>query len=150
MKNLKFTAFIFIGILGIASCKSKKQDNKVTNNMKGTAFSLEEIQTQAALDPNFKKTAMYRSYMEKAAIELSKKNYQLNNRKELLQDFENALKNLRASTDKIKQNPDLAKDQQFITLVQFKAERVREYQQLLKKLPLNLYEMEQYEKLCRF
>lgn len=130
--------------LVLLACQSKKTPN-IEKNDTGYEHSI-EMDAKAISDSNFMKSKAYSFYKEKEGIELAKK---LKNHGEVLQEFEKSITSLRESTDKLKLNPDLSKNKQFTASIQLKAGKVREYQQLLKSMPLNDIEKERYKSLCK-
>jgi len=86
--------------------------------------------------------------MERACIEMAKKTSDMNTNEKLLLEFEVALKALKQSTDRIKENPQLANDASFMEKTKAKVDKVREYQQNLKKAQLSSVEEKKFYELC--
>lgn len=87
--------------------------------------------------------------MEWFSIEMSKKTFNMPENEKILLEFEVALRNLKQHTDKLKQNPKLSRNVSFMEKIQAKADKVREYQQSLKKTNLNPQEKDKFDKLSR-
>jgi hypothetical protein len=144
-RNIIYLTIIFW--LAIACQSNKPQNTEIIDSSDG--YSLEELEVMAATDSSFRNSKAYSFYMEKACLEHAKTLSQVNDKGKLLKEFEKSIISLRESTNKIKANPSLSKDKKFSTLVQLKADRVREYQQLLKKLPLTEAEEKEFVRICK-
>lgn len=132
----------------MSTCSNKQTVEEQENEQIEEAFNMvEELQEKASKDSNFIKSKEYSSQMEKAAIEMSKKTFNMPVNEKLLFEYEVSLKNLKLNTDKLKQNPDLSKDLSFVKETQTKADKVREYYQSLQKTNLNSQEKKKFDKL---
>ena len=133
----------------MGACNSKQTQEEQKKEQFEDAFNTsQELKEKAAQDSNFAKSKEYASQMEKAAIEISKKTFNMNTNEKMLLEFEVALKSLKQSMDEIKKNPELSKEVSFMGKVQSKAGKVRELQQSLKKVNLNPLEKEKFNELC--
>lgn len=140
---------IFFCCLIMGACNSKQTQEEQKKEQFEDAFNTsQELKEKAAQDSNFAKSKEYASQMEKAAIEISKKTFNMNTNEKMLLEFEVALKSLKQSMDEIKKNPELSKEVSFMGKVQAKAGKVRELQQSLKKVNLNPLEKEKFNELC--
>jgi hypothetical protein len=128
----------------LIACQSKKPQN-FEKTYPGYDYTI-ELDAKAVTDSAFRNSKAYSFYKEKEGIEKAKK---LRNNGEVLQEFEKTIISLRESTNKLKLNPNLSKNEQFKALIQLEANKVREYQQLLKTMPLNNLEKEQYKRICK-
>lgn len=134
----------------LISCNSKQTQEEQKKEQFEDAFNTtQELQEKAALDSNFANSKEYSSQMEKAAIEMSKKTYNMNSNEKMLLEFEVALKSLKQSMAESKRNPELSKNLTFAKNIQAKANKVLVYQQNIKKLDLNQTEKKKFQDLCR-
>lgn len=142
-----YIVIFFCLIMG--ACNSKQTQEEQKKEQFEDAFNTsQELQEKAAQDSNFAKSKEYASQMEKAAIELSQKTFNMNTNEKMLLEFDVAIKSLKQSMDEIKKDPELSKDLAFIKGIRAKADKVLTYQQSLKKLNLNPTEKKKFEELC--
>ncbi len=133
------------------SCNNNKQNSiSEKQDQYEEAFNQsEKLKEEASKNPEFAKSKEYSKQMERAAIEMAKNTHGLNQSDKLLLEFELALKSLKQNTELLKQNPKLTKDLSFLEKTQAKADKVREYQQMIKKINLNPTEKKKFDELCQ-
>ncbi|SHF12275.1 hypothetical protein SAMN05444405_105153 [Bacteroides luti] len=149
MKSFSLYIFISVCCLLIVACSNKKTQKEQKKEQFENAFnSVEELQEKASEDTAFAKSKEYATQMERACIEMAKKTSDMNTNEKLLLEFEVALKALKQSTDRIKENPQLANDASFMEKTKAKVDKVREYQQNLKKAQLSSVEEKKFYELC--
>ncbi len=133
--------------MAMSACNKQTQKEQKTEQFEDAFNTSQELQEKAVADSGFANSAEYRSQMEKASIEMSKKTFDMNVNEKLLLEFEISLNGLKQYTDRLKQHPELSKDASFVKKVQAKAGKVREYHESLKKVNLNPKEKEKFNEL---
>ncbi|MDD3322109.1 MAG: hypothetical protein PHS59_11770 [Paludibacter sp.] len=141
--------FIILCLLIISCNKTKQtQEEQTKTEYKNALYTSEELQQKAEDNQEFAKSKEYADQMQKVKIEMSKQTSIMNENEKLLLEFEVSLKKLKEFTTQIKENPGLSKDGVFMKRVLARADKVREYQQSLKKLNLNPIEKKKFQELC--
>lgn len=134
--------------LFIMACGNKKPDNEQEIKEINNAYTnIDNLDEKIATDSNYKKSSNYGAEFERAQIELAKKTKGLDSNEKLLLEYEMALKNLKTFTEKSKLNNDLLKDKGFASVIELKANRVREFQQELKKQKLTPEQLNRFNEL---
>ncbi|MCE5332163.1 MAG: hypothetical protein LLF95_08475 [Bacteroidales bacterium] len=134
--------------MAMSACNKQTQEEQKPEQFEDAFNTSQELQEKAVADSGFANSEEYRSQMENASIEMSKKTFNMNENEKMLLEFEVSLKKLKQYTDQLKQHPELSKDASFMGKVQVKAAKVRELQQSLKKVNLTLLEKEKFSELC--
>ncbi len=134
--------------MAMSACNKQTQKEQKTEQFEDAFNTSQELQEKVVADSGFANSEEYLSQMEKASIDMSKKTFNMNENEKMLIEFQVSLKTLKQYTDKLKQHPELSKDASFMEKIQAKAEKVREYQQSLKKVNLNPIEKEKFNELC--
>jgi len=149
MKRFPIYVFIISCVLFNSSCNNKKQSQEEQKHeqFEEAFIATEKLQKKAAQDSNFAKSREYSSQMEKANIEMSKKTFNMNENEKSLLEFEVSLINLKQYTNQLKKHPKLSRNVSFMETIQAEADKVRKYQQILKKANLNPQEKEKFEEL---
>lgn len=134
--------------MAMSACNKQTKEEQKPEQFEDAFNTSQELQEKAVADSGFANSEEYRSQMEKASIDMSKKTFNMNENEKMLIEFELSLKTLKQYTDKLKQHPGLSKDVSFMEKVQAKARKIREYQQSLKKVNLNPIEKGKFNELC--
>jgi len=149
MRFISKYLFIILCFL-LTSCNKTKQaqEEQTKTEYKNAFYISEELKQKAEDNQEFAKSKVYTEQMEKAKVEMSKQTYIMTVNEKLLLEFEVSLKKLKEFTTQIKVNPGLSKDGAFMKRVLTRADKVREYQQSLKKLNLNPIDKKKFQELC--
>lgn len=147
-----YVLLFFLFVMLLNGCNNYRENNQeeVKIIIAENAFkTIDSLNKKASNDTAFKNSEAYAMQMERVNIEMAKNNHDLNQSAMLLFEFEIAIKNLKQATTLLKQNKALSKNMSFMAQIRTKADKVREYQQMIKKSNLTTEEKKKYDELCR-
>lgn len=142
--------FVFICFfMALASCQKKSQQEERKDVYEEASNATQDLQEKAAQDTGFAKSKDYAAQMERAGIQMAKQTAQMDTNEKLLLEFEIALRNLKQSSEKVKQAPNLLKNKKFVELLQEKVATVRDLRKKLQDAKLADAEKVRFDELCR-
>ena len=106
-----------------------------------------ELSTKAVNDTAFNTSEEYNSEMDNFNKALINKTIAMDQNDRLLVFFESSLRMLKKYSDKVKQNPSLAKDKNYMQVTVQWGSKVQEYNQALQKAKLTPEQKKKYDEL---
>jgi hypothetical protein len=128
--------FIFTISCGLLLTSCNKKQSSEEQKIEDVSQKADELSTKAVTDSTFTSSDEYKSEMDRFNAALIKKTIAMDENERLLVFFESSLRMLKQYSDKVKQNPALVRNKNYMKIAQEWGYKVQEYNQALKKVNL--------------
>lgn len=145
MKAVSLILLLSATILATSSCRSKKE--KQIGHIEDVSDKAEIQSTKIAKDSTYSKSANFYSEIQNISAELEKQTYGMQETDRQLVYFETSMRMLEKYALKLKEDPSLSKNNDYMRITQAWASKVRDYNLSLTKENLNPDQKRKFESI---
>lgn len=145
MKAVSLILLLSATILATSSCSSKKE--KQIGHIEDVSDKAEIQSTKIAKDSTYSKSANFYSEIQNISAELEKQTYGMQETDRQLVYFETSMRMLEKYALKLKEDPSLSKNNDYMRITQAWASKVRDYNLSLTKENLNPDQKRKFESI---